>query len=133
MKQLWVNVVDRHTDIFPRDFYSKNADTEKDFWLYSIMGIDTGKFDTSGFEIIDFEGGYYATATTIDPDDGTTENIDKATQEIKEWVSQSKVFEFDFDMKRNRCFMSNRPLGDKEKEILDYIQVEIFVPIKRKK
>ena len=115
MKQLWVNVVDRHTDIFPRDFYSKNDDTGKDFWLYSIMGIDTGKFDTSGFEIIYFEGGYYATATTIDPDDGTTESMDKATQEIKEWVNQSKFFELDFDMKRNRCFMSNRPLGDKEK------------------
>ena len=134
MKQLWVNVVDRHIDIFPRDFYSKNEDTKMDFWLYSIMNIDIRKFDTSGFEIIDFEGGYYATATTIDPDnENTDESIQKAVQEIKDWVNQSNFFELDFNMKRNRCLMSNRPLGDKEKDILDYIQVEIFVPIKPKK
>jgi hypothetical protein len=132
MKQLWVNVVDRHTDIFPRDFEQWNDDTGKGFWLYSIMSIDISKFDTSGFEIIDFEGGYYATATAIDPDNDN-ESMQNTIQEVKDWVNQSKFFELDFDMKRNRCFMSNRPLGDKAEDVMDYVQVEIFIPIKPKK
>ena len=133
MKQLWTNVVDRHKDIFHRDFMPWNDDTGKGFWLYSTMGIDIEKFDTSGFEIIDFEGGYYATATAIDPDDGNTESMDKTNQEIKDWVNQSKFFELDFDMRRNRCFMTQMPLGDKAKDVMDYAQLEIFIPIKPKK
>ena len=132
MKQLWVNVVDRHTDIFSRDFMLFNDDTGKNFWVYSILGIDTEKFDTSGFEIIDFEGGYYAVATAIDPDD-SDESLKNTIQEVKDWVNQSKFFELDFDMNRKRCFMSQMPLGDNAKDAMDYAQLEIFIPIKRKK
>ena len=132
MKQLWVNVVDRHTDIFPRDFMPHNEDTGKDYWLYSITGIDTGKFDTSGFEIIDFEGGLYATAVAIDPDDDN-ESLRSTIQEVKDWVNKSKFLELDFDMKRHRCFMTQMPLGDKAKDVMDYAQVEIFIPVKSKK
>ena len=132
MKQLWVNVVDRHTDIFPRDFMPFNDDTGKNYWLYSISGIDIGKFDTSGFEIIDFEGGYYATATAIDPDN-SKDSLPQTIQEVKDWVNQSKFFELDFDMKRTRCFMSQMPLGDNERDVMDYAQLEIFIPIKPKK
>jgi len=131
MKQLWVNVVDRHTDIFPRDFEMWNDDTNKGFLVYSILGIDTSKFDTKGFDIIDFEGGLYATATAIDPDNDS-ESMQKTIQEVKDWVNQSKFFELDFDMKRNRCFMSQRPLGDKAESTMNYVQVEIFIPIKKK-
>jgi hypothetical protein len=133
MKQLWVNVVDRHTDLFLRDFMPFNDDTGKNYWLYSILGIDDiGKFDTSGFEIIDFEGGYYATATAIDPDN-SKDSLPQTIQEVKDWVNQSKFFELDFDMKRTRCFMSQMPLGDNERGVMDYAQLEIFIPIKPKK
>jgi len=132
MQQLWVNVVDRHKDIFPRDFEAWNDDTNKGYWLYSILGVDTSKFNTSGFEIIDFEGGLYAAATAIDPDNDK-DSMQKTIQEVKDWVNQSKFFELDFDMKRKRCFMSQRPLGDKAENTMDYVQVEIFIPIKKKK
>ena len=133
MKRLWTNVVNRHEDIFHRDFMPWNDDTGKEFWLYSTLGIDIEKFDTSGFEIIDFEGGYYATAAAIDPDDGNTESMDKTNQEIKDWVNQSKFFELDFDMRRNRCFMTQMPLGDKAKDVMDYAQLEIFIPINNRR
>jgi predicted transcriptional regulator YdeE len=109
-----------------------NDDTGKNYWAYLILGIDTGKFDTTGFDIIDFEGGYYATATAIDPDD-SDESLQQTIQEVKDWVNQSKFFELDFVMSKNRCFMSNMPLGDHAKEAMDYAQLEIFIPIKRKK
>jgi len=96
------------------------------------LGVDTSKFNTSGFEIIDFEGGLYATATAIDPDNDK-DSMQKTIQEVKEWVNQSKFFELDFDMKRKRCFMSQRPLGDKAESTMDYVQVEVFIPIKKKK
>jgi predicted transcriptional regulator YdeE len=134
MNQLFTNVVGRHEDIFQRVFMLWNDDPVKGFWLYSVMGIDIEKFDTSGFEVIDFEGGYYATATAIDPDDRKNdESIVETYQEIIDWVNQSKFFELDFDMKRNRCFMSQMPLGDKAKGAMDYAQLEIFIPIKSKK
>ncbi len=133
MQKLWITVVDKHKDIFPRDFMPFNDDTGKNFWLYSVMGVDMKKFNTDGFEIIDFEGGYYATATAIDPDDNS-ENLDKTIQEVKDWVIQSDGFELDFT--KNRLFMSRRPLGDGDdeevKKALGYIQLEIFIPIKIK-
>jgi hypothetical protein len=134
MKQLWVNVVDRHTDVFPRDFMPFNDDTGKNYWLYSILGIDVGKFDISGFEIIDFEGGYYATAIAIDPDNNE-ESLPNTIQEVKDWVNQSKCFELDFDMKRIRCFMSQMVVADDDelKNAMGYAQMEIFIPIKIKK
>ena len=132
MRKFWKNVVDRHQDIFPRDFMPI-TDAPKNFWLFSIMGIDTGKFNMEGFEIIDFEGGYYATATASDPDDGTNEDFIKTIQEVKEWVNQSGSFELDFT--ETRLGLSHRTVGDDEElqKALGYVQVAIFIPIKIKK
>jgi hypothetical protein len=132
MKKLWTQVVDRHTDIFPRDFMPFNDDTGKNFWVYSILGIDISKFDTEGFEIIDWEGGLYATATTFDPDDKHPD-LGKAIQELKDWVNQSNGFELDF--RKGRNFMTQMPAADDEevKNAMGYAHLDIFVPIKIKR
>ena len=131
MKKLWTQVADRHQDIFPRDFMPENDETGKHFWLYSIMGIDTGKFNTEGFEIIDFEGGLYAVATTIDPDESSAD-LEKAIQELKGWISQSECFEFDF--RPGRSFMTQMPAADDNelRRAMGYAQIDIYIPIKIK-
>jgi len=131
MRKLWTQVADRHIDIFPRDFMPFNDDTGKSFWVYSILNIDISKFNTEGFEVIDFEGGLYATAITCDPDDNQSE-YDKAVQELKDWVTKSNSFEFDF--RPGRQFMTQMPAADDDalRSALGYAQMEIFIPIKIK-
>ena len=95
MRKFFAQVAGRYEDIFPRDFMLFNDETGKNFWLYSIMNLDTSKFDLEGFEIVDFEGGLYATATTIDPSHDSGVNLQKVLQELKDWVYQSENFDFD--------------------------------------
>jgi len=130
MQGFWRNVVDRHKDIFPRDFLLIDPKTGKANWYFSAMNIDTGKFDTTGYEIIDFEGGYYATATAIDEN---MDSFDQTFNEIRNWVQQSKSFEI--DLRKNRLYMTQMPVPDDDelKTAMGYEQLEIFVPIKIRK
>jgi hypothetical protein len=138
MKKLWAQVVDRHEkDIFPREFMLFNDETGKNFWIYSITNLDTSKFDLEGFEIIDFEGGLYATATVIDPPYDNGVSLQKVLQELKDWVFQSENFDEDFSIcplksHKYRCFMSQMPIADNEefKNALGYEQLDIFIPIR---
>jgi hypothetical protein len=127
MQKLWLNVVDKHEDIFPRDFFQHTEDITKCFWLYSIIGIDTKEMNLNGFDLIGFNGGYYATATAIADDD---EDFTQTVQEIKDWINDIEKIELDISPERN--IMSQRPRGDDEKlaNIIGYSQVEIFVPVK---
>lgn len=129
MQKLWINVVDKHEDIFPRDFFQHTEDSAKCFWLYSIMGVETEKMNFEGFGIIDFAGGYYATATAVADDDT---NFSQTVQEVKDWINKSDNIELDFSEGRN--LMSQRPCGDDEglETALGYVQVEVFIPIKIK-
>jgi hypothetical protein len=101
--------------------------TSKGFWFYSIIDIATEKFDISNYEVINFEDGLYATSSALNGDDIS---VAIASNKIEDWVEQSRNFELDYS--RNRCFMSNVPLGEQSEDILHYSQQEIFISIKKK-
>lgn len=87
--------------------------------------------DVGPFELIDFPGGLYAMAVSIDEDD---ESIQKVHDKISKWVESTN-----FEVDNSRSFMFNMPFLDEENEYnndiergLGYKQMQRYVPIKLK-
>lgn len=87
--------------------------------------------DVSPLRIIDFPGGLYAMAVSIDEDD---ESIQKVQDKICRWVENTN-----FELDKSRSFMFNMPYLDEankyNKDIekgLGYRQMQRYVPIKLK-
>ena len=87
--------------------------------------------DVSPLELIDFPGGLYAMAVSIDEDD---ESIQKVQDKIFQWVEGTN-----FEVDKARNFMFNMPYLDEEnayqKDIekgLGYRQMQRYVPIRLK-
>ena len=128
MREFWQKVASRHEDIFSRDFAGYNQKTRNFYWCFFALNNDIGKFDISGYEVIDFQGGYYATATSID---NNSESFDQTFNEIKNWIEQTKSFELDLE---NRDRLTQMPIADNAefKKAMGYEQLAIFIPIKIK-
>jgi DNA gyrase inhibitor GyrI len=99
---------------------------------FAIMRIwaiadEVTEADTFPYEIIDFEGGTYATAVSIDGDDDINGRVYGG---IKKWVETSG---FEIDERSGHQTMCNMiyPYDDIKKG-LGYHQLEIYVPIKLK-
>ena len=125
MERFVRDILTRHKDIFPRDFMWHKPSTGKIYWYVSIMNLD---IDTKDFEIVDFEGGFYAVATAIDPDDGSPD-MGQTIQEVEEWVRKSDFFELDY--RDDHQMLTHMP-APQTKSIMGYAQLEIFIPIKTK-
>ncbi|WP_086349611.1 MerR family transcriptional regulator [Candidatus Enterococcus clewellii] len=87
--------------------------------------------DVGSFNIIDFPGGLYAMAVSIDEDD---ESIQKVHDKIAKWVDTTN-----FVIDDSRDFMFNMPFLDEENQYnndiergLGYKQMQRYVPIKLK-
>lgn len=87
--------------------------------------------DVSPLELIDFPGGLYAMAVSIDEDD---ESIQKVQDKIVQWVESTN-----FEVDKDRSFMFNMPYLDEEniyqrdiEKGLGYRQMQRYVPIKLK-
>jgi len=123
--KMWSELDQKRKDkFFPRDFMFFNEKTQKTIWLYAVEEWVTEN-DTKGFEIIDFEGGIYATG--IAPQKPYEEAL-KVYNVIQDWVNSSKAFTLDVNEKRSQLWhVVGTSLTDKA---LGYRQIEIFVPIK---
>ena len=93
-------------------------------WIWAVKDEVT-EDDTAPYKIIEFEGGLYAEAMSVDGDDDIG---DRVYGGIKKWVETSG-FELD-ERPRHRtlCNMPN-PTAEIEKA-LGYAQLDIFVPVK---
>lgn len=83
--------------------------------------------DTAPYELIEFQGGLYANAVSVDGDDDISGRVYNG---IKEWVKNNG---FELDERpghRTLCHMLNP--DDEIKNALGYHQLEIYVPIKIK-
>ncbi|EUJ29156.1 transcriptional regulator, MerR family protein [Listeria floridensis FSL S10-1187] len=87
--------------------------------------------DVAPFELIDFPGGLYAMAVSIDEDD---ESIEKVHKKIHKWLETTN-----FELDDTRSFMFNMPYLDEEnlhqqdiEKGLGYRQMQRYVPIKLK-
>lgn len=95
-------------------------------WLWSVQNSVT-ESDVTPYEIIDFPGGLYATATSIDSD---MESMDAVIFRIKSWLETSG---FVIDESRNHQQMTQMIYClDEIKEGLGYEQLQIYLPIKKK-
>lgn len=87
--------------------------------------------DVLPFQLIDFPGGLYAMAVSID---GDNESIQKVQDKICQWVDNTN-----FEVDKSRDFMFNMPYLDEEnlynsdiEKGLGYKQMQRYVPIKLK-
>ncbi|MNC53372.1 hypothetical protein D3C75_1027760 [compost metagenome] len=81
--------------------------------------------DTAGFEVVDFEGGLYAVATSID---GNEEDSSKVYHQIVEWVVNSGCFEMD----EGRFSLGHITTPQSATKAMGYAQMENYIPIKIK-
>ena len=113
-------------DLYPRDFLLHNPKKNSLVWYYALP--EKSNIDTMDFELVDFNGGLYAAAVSIDGNDADGIRIFNG---IKEWVEKSSCFEL--DERENHNHMFNIITSSKAKECMGYEQLEIYVPIKQKK
>ena len=96
----------------------------KTVWVWAINDWVT-EADTAPYEIIEFEGGLYAAAISVDGDDDICGRVYSG---IKNWVETSG---FDMDERYGRQTLCHMPNPTEEiKKGLGYHQLDIFVPVK---
>ncbi|ROR28493.1 DNA-binding transcriptional MerR regulator [Mobilisporobacter senegalensis] len=93
-------------------------------WLYSVHEC-VKEIDTAPYEVMEFEGGLYASAVCIDGDD---DSLMKVENKIMKWLEGTN-----FILDRERDIMGNMTYNDDEiKKGLGYEQLQRYVPIKLK-
>lgn len=96
----------------------------KTVWIWAINDWVT-ESDTAPYDVIEFEGGLYAAAISVDGDDDINGRVYTG---IKKWIEASG---FELDERQGHqtlCHMPNPT--DEIKKGLGYHQLDIFVPIK---
>ena len=99
----------------------------KAVWIWAVEDWVTEK-DTAPYELIEFEGGLYAVAMSVDGDDDIGGRVYAG---INKWLETSG---FELDERpghRTMCHMVNPT--DEIKDALGYHQLDIYVPIKIRK
>ena len=130
MFQLWKHYSSFQTIIFDcLDFTLVNTD-EKGEMICSVKDTVHPE-DVYPLELIDFPGGLYAMAVSIDEDD---ESIRKVQDKISQWIDSTN-----FELDESRSFMFNMPYLDEENQYqkdiekgLGYRQMQRYLPIKLK-
>ena len=96
----------------------------KAVWIWAVNDGVT-EADTAPYKIIEFEGGLYAAAISVDGDDDITGRVYMG---IRNWVETSG---FELDERPGHQTLSHMPNPtDEIKKGLGYHQLDIFVPVK---
>ncbi|SEO01241.1 DNA-binding transcriptional regulator, MerR family [Amphibacillus marinus] len=130
MFQLWQHYHSFKTVIFDcLDFTLVRTDDKGE--MICAVKNNVHDVDVSPLKIIDFPGGLYAMAVSIDEDD---ESIRKVQDKICQWIEMTN-----FKLDESRSFMFNMPYLDEEniyqqdvEKGLGYRQMQRYVPIKLK-
>lgn len=96
-------------------------------WIWAVKDWVTEE-DTAPYKIVEFEGGLYAAAMSVDGDDDIAGRVMAG---IHKWIEDSN---FELDERpghRTMCHMLNPT--DEIREALGYDQLDIYVPIKVRK
>ena len=125
-ESMWNKLDKKRKDrFFPRDFMWWDKTNKGYVWWYAIEDYVT-EADTGGFEIIDFEGGMYA--TVIVPDFNHDDAL-RAYNSTKDWVKEHNSFVFDEHPGHETLWHNTCPDIAK---LLGYSQAEYFFPISTK-
>ena len=93
-------------------------------WIWAVEDWVT-EDDVAPQKLIEFEGGLYAAAVSIDGDDESGEDV---YNKIKQWIDTSG---FELDERPDRRTLCNMPNPtDEIRNALGYHQLDIYVPIK---
>ncbi len=96
----------------------------KTIWIWAVNEWVT-EADTAPYDIIEFEGGLYAAAISVDGDDDISGRVYMG---IKKWIETSG---FELDERSGHQTLCHMPNPTEEiKKGLGYHQLDIFVPIK---
>jgi len=120
----WCEVLEeqRSDKFYPRDFLWSGKDGF--VWGYAAAEIPD---DLGEFELVDFPGGLYAVAVSVDADG---KNHDKVYNGIQEWVQKSGCFVLDESDERRSLGTISSPPGFEK--VLGYAQMELYFPIRMK-
>ncbi|MBP1040336.1 MerR family transcriptional regulator [Vagococcus sp. BWB3-3] len=130
MFQLWQHYHSFKTVIFDcLDFTLVKNDEEGE--MICAVNDEVSDADVNPLKLIDFPGGLYAMAVSIDEDD---ESIRKVQDKICQWIERTN-----FELDESRCFMFNMPYLDEDNQHqqdiekgLGYRQMQRYLPIKLK-
>jgi hypothetical protein len=106
---------------FSRDFMMYGREEDALIWYYAIP--DNAVIDCE-FEVIDFEGGLYASDVAIMDN---SEDEERVFGSIKEWIENSEIFELD---ERPGHYDLSHGITSAVENVMGYMQLEIYVPIK---
>ena len=95
-------------------------------WIWAVKE-NVEAADTAPYELIDFEGGLYATAVAVDGDDESNQRVYNG---IKKWIDESGFVVDERAERRTMCHMLNP--SEELHRVLGYDQLEIYVPIRIK-
>ena len=111
---------ERADRFYPRDFMWSPASGGFQ-WGYAVEAVPE---DTGGFPVVDFPGGLYAVAVSVDADGGDHNRVYKG---IQEWVEKSGCFVLDqTDERRSLGNITSPPIAQ---QLLGYAQMDLYFPI----
>lgn len=113
----------RKDKFFPRDFMWYDEDSGKTVWWYAIEDWVT-EADTAGFDIVDFEGGLYATAIVPDFDYSEAK---RAYDSLTAWIAEHDNFALYQHQGHKALWHVTSP---DTRKLLGYRQVEYFFAIR---
>lgn len=99
-----------------------DSNKEKLIWGYCL---EHGNSESHPYDEVEFEGGLYAIAVSIDENDREGERIYAG---IKQWIDSQECLALDDS--EGRFVLFHVISSDKIKEALGYTQLDVFVPIK---
>ncbi len=120
----WWSALDkaRSDKFYPRDFMYFDKKMNDLVWLYALPATD---IDTGGFQLVDFKGGLFAVAVSIDRDDVDGERV---YGEIQAWIKESGCFSL--DETEDRLSLFHVITSDEAASKMGYRQLDIYVPIR---
>ncbi|MCL2513369.1 MAG: GyrI-like domain-containing protein [Oscillospiraceae bacterium] len=122
-EKCWKEYDKKRTDKwFMRDFIMHGEEEQSLIWYYALPDDAVVDFD---YEIIDFEGGLYASDVAIL---GNADDESRVYRNIKEWIKSNDLFEI--DERHGHYDLSHGIQTEWLEKAMGYMQLEIYVPIK---
>lgn len=110
-------------DFIPRDFLFYDKEQQGLVWWWAL----SEEMDDGGYEVIDFDGGYYLTYAYKDGDDEANNNL---YNEALEYIKNSDIFKL--DERPNHYAMGHIITPAEIIRAQGWAQMETFIPIKLK-
>lgn len=115
----------KHGIYEPNDFlWHEDMDVDRSVWIIAVEDNVT-QADTAPYEIIEFPGGMFLSATA---DESDPEDLEETVSGMMDWIQRSQVFSYGDFPPSGMCNMPN-PDGTFD-SAMGIAQQQIFLPLK---